>query len=175
MGTMFGLLTIGWTAAGIGVAAAILRAPRGDVVVVGPAGIRTERLTRRGHRVVADLAWDDVREARLRPGTDSVEVLGAAGATRLSTAGSRDQNVEIQWYVSEHVATLPDRPPIVAGTTAYLDDRGATLLESRAFRRNSAVVTGAGAVLCGVNAAALAADGVWPVAGALAAATVGLL
>jgi hypothetical protein len=175
LATGFGLATLAWTVAGGYAAAAISRAARGDVVVVGPAGIRTERGTGDGHRVVTDLAWGDVREARLRPGTQNVEVLGAAGATRLSAAGSLDQHLEIQRYVNEHVATLPDRPPIVAGTTAYLDDRGATLLESRAFRRNSAVVTGAGAVLCGVNAAAFAADGVWPVAGAVAAAAVGLV
>jgi hypothetical protein len=175
MGTMFGLLTIGWTAAGFGVAAAILRAPRGDVVVVGPAGIRTERLTRDGHRVVVDLAWRDVARAWLRQGGHTVEVLGTAGVTHLSPAGSRDQHLEIERFVNERLAALPDGPPAVAGRTAYLDDRGATLVENRGPRRVGAVTTGAAAVLVGVNAAAFAAGGVWPVSVVLGAATVGLL
>jgi hypothetical protein len=173
--TGFVLVTIAWTAGGYGVAAAIFRARRGDVVAAGPAGIRVERVTRDGHRVVADLAWRDIHEARVPFGSLTVEVVGTGGATRLSPAGSPDQHRQIERFVNEHVAALPDRPPVLAGMTAYLDDRGATLVENRAHRRYGAVAGGAAAVLFGVNAAAFAADGVWPAAVMLVIPAVGLV
>jgi len=174
LATGFGLATIGWTTVGGSVAVAALQARRGDVVVAGSRGIRTERLTRDGHRVVAEVAWHDVRDARLRPGGATVALNAGGGVTVLSRAGDPAQHREIQQFVNDRVAALPDRPPIVVGWTAYLDDRGATLVERRAFRKNGAMITAPGAVLGGVNAAAFAAAGVWPAAVLLGAATAGL-
>jgi hypothetical protein len=59
-------------------------------------------------------------------------------------------------HIDERLAELPERPPVVPGHTAYVDDHGATLIESRRTRLRDACWTGGLAVVCGVNGAALA-------------------
>ena len=111
LATNFGVLTAGWTAVGWGVAAPLVRGPRGVAEAVDGRGVRA------------------------------------------------------------------DRPLVVPGHEAYLDDRGATLVESRRSRRVAARWTAGLAVVCGVNAAATtkvpsAGGGMWVLTTALGAGTV---
>jgi hypothetical protein len=158
--TFLGALTVFWTSGGFRVARRAIRAGKGEVVVLGPRGIRTERLSRKGSRVVLDLPWEQVREAEVRPAPSHVAVHGTRGSTVIATAGDDDQHRQIERYVTRRVTPEPGltRPPVLPGWTAYVDDRGATLIAVRDTRKR--VVAGAvgGSVLSGVNAVAVAVD-----------------
>jgi hypothetical protein len=155
-GTAAGAYATLWTAIGWLLWHRLVHGRRRVVVVVDDRGIRTERDTRRGRRVGLDLAWGDVRTAGLRPGDKTVELHGTHGTTLLRPAGDADQHLRILRHLDERLAEPPERLPVVPGHTACPDDRGATLIESRRTRLRDACWTGAVAVVCGVNGAALA-------------------
>jgi hypothetical protein len=155
-GTAAGVYAALWTAFGWLLLDRLVRGGRSVVVVVDGRGVRTERATRGGRRVGLDLAWGDVRAAGWRPGDDAVELHGTHGTTLLRPAGDADQHLRILRHIDERLAELPERPPVVPGHNASVDDHGATLIESRRTRLRNACWTGGLAVVCGVNGAALA-------------------
>jgi hypothetical protein len=173
----FGLLAAGWTASGWGVGAWLVRSSRRVDVVVDERGVRVERTTRDGPRVLSEVPWRELHHVRLRAG-NVLQLHGTRGVRDLAPVDDPDRHIQIMWHLDELLAAMPGRLPIVPGHEAYLDDRGATLLASRRDRRVGAGWTAGLAVLFGVNAAATAMDqpagGLWALAAALAAATAGL-
>jgi hypothetical protein len=173
----FGLLAAGWTAAGWGVGAWLVRSGWHVEVVADERGVRVERTTRHGRRVLSEVPWRELHHVRLRAG-NVLELHGTRGVRDLTPVDDPDQHIQIMWHLDERLAAMPGRLPIVPGHEAYLDDRGATLLASRRNRRIAARWSAGFAVLFGVNATATAMDhsvgGHWALAAAVGAAAAGL-
>jgi hypothetical protein len=174
----FGVLAAGWAAAGRGLARWLVRSSASVEVVVDARGVRVERAGRGGRQVLSEVPWHELHHVRLRPG-NVLELHGTRGVRELAPVDDPERHIEIERHLDERLAALPDRPPIVHGHQAYLDDRGATLLQSRRNRRVAARWTAGFAVLCGVDAVAVALEpaagaGLWTFAAALGAAATGL-
>ena len=177
--TLFGLPLVGWTAIGVGVVVEALRNPSGNVVVAGAVGVRVERRTRRGRRVLADLAWSEIRHLEMMP--FAVVLVTDSGRRVEVPVASRAERGEIADIVREHLGSEPPggQSPFVPEWTAYLDDRGPTLIKDRSKRRTGAWVTGGLAALGWVNSAVLATgldegSGWWWLTGVTGAATLAL-
>jgi hypothetical protein len=158
--SLLAALTVSWTAVGVRLARRAAASGRPEAVVLHHRGIRAERLSRKGSRVVAEIPWEEVGDAEFRPGPHDLVVTGTRGRTVVATGGADGELRAIEEQVRRRVAPVPERrrPPVVPGWVAYPDDRGATLRQVRGAPFGLAAATAGASVLAGVNAVALAVD-----------------
>jgi hypothetical protein len=156
--TVLGAVTVASTRFGVAVVRRAAAGGRSDVVVADSRGVRTERLSGKGSRVVAEHPWERVRSAELDSASLRVRLESGGVWTGISPAGTAEQHREIAAYLIERLAERPaDTPPQVKGWTAWYDDRGPTLQENRRDRRIRAWQSAGAAAVAGANTAAVVA------------------
>jgi hypothetical protein len=148
---------------------------RGRVVTADRHGIHSERVTRRGRRPAASVAWSDI--GSVDAGPNHLRIEGSAGETVLSRDASGPHQA-IAEHITTRIAPPEGRPrlPVVRGFTAYLDDRGPTIISRRENRRRGAWWCGGIAAVLWADTAAAATDldGLWALVGILGTAAAAL-